>query len=401
MLAVALLGPDPAAAHGRSHSYSTWEIEGGRARVRVRLPRVELTRLGPLGLRDTTGPAVSRYLSRSLELTANGEPCAIEGDPAPLPGPEGWSVHGWRLRCASDEALRIESRVLLEAAPSHLHFARVTRGEGEVRERVLHDGDRSWSLGAPPGSGASQATSRDTPVPSGFLRYVELGVEHILTGWDHLAFVFALLLMASRLGEVAGLVSGFTVGHSLTLALAVLGLVRTEAVAVEAVIAFSVALVAVENVWDLAGRRTAPIALAVAATATAGIAAALGYGAVGAATWLGLALFAGCHFLLMRRSQARSTLRSALAFAFGLIHGFGFAGVLGQMELPADRLAIALFGFNVGVEVGQLGVVLLAWPLLLGLARLAGGAPRRWATELGSAAIAGLGLFWLALRAAG
>jgi hypothetical protein len=94
-------------------------------------------------------------------------------------------------------------------------------------------------------------------------------------------------------------------------------------------------------------------------------------------------------------------LRAAVAFVFGLVHGFGFAGVLAEMELPTARLAPALFGFNVGVEIGQLAAVALAWPALVWISRAS---PQRWAprvVEGGSAAVCGLGLFWFVTRAFG
>jgi hypothetical protein len=396
---LALLGwADAAAAHGRSHSYSTWEIQGSEVQVRARLPRIEVTRLAPLGLRTTTGPAVSRYLADALRLSAAGEPCEIVSAPTPLPGPEAWSIHGWRLRCPGPDDWAIESRVLIEAAPSHLHFARIVSPDGSVSERVLHEAGPVWQLSS---ADADAGEPTATPAPSAFSSYVGLGIEHILSGWDHLAFVFALLLLASRLSEVAGLVTGFTVGHSVTLALAVLGFVQTEATAVEAAIAFSVALVAVENSWTLADRQRVVAVAVVTALVAASAASALGVGGVGALTWLGLAIFAGCHFALLDRSDRPARLRSALALAFGLIHGFGFAGVLAELHLPPDRLAQALFGFNLGVEIGQLAVVVLAWPVLAGLAALGKGRARRAVAEIGSAAIAGLGLYWLVLRAAG
>lgn len=82
------------------------------------------------------------------------------------------------------------------------------------------------------------------------------------------------------------------------------------------------------------------------------------------------------------------------------MHGFGFAGVLAHDELPADRLVPALFGFNVGVELGQLVVVAALWPLLLALSRVAE-PPRRAVRQLGSAALCGLGVYWCVLRAFG
>jgi len=119
------------------------------------------------------------------------------------------------------------------------------------------------------------------------------------------------------------------------------------------------------------------------------------------AALLGLALFSGCHFGLLRRAQSPSRLRAAVAFAFGLVHGFGFAGILAEMTLPTERLVPALFGFNVGVELGQLGVVALAWPALWWLARASAGSAYRSVAELASAAICGLGLYWFLLRALG
>jgi hypothetical protein len=87
-----------------------------------------------------------------------------------------------------------------------------------------------------------------------------------------------------------------------------------------------------------------------------------------------------------------------LAFAFGLIHGFGFAGVLAEMELPTDRLATALLGFNLGVEVGQLAVVAIIWPGLVLLRRLTDGRPARFFAEAASAAVCGVGVYWFLAR---
>ncbi|MCZ6781959.1 MAG: HupE/UreJ family protein, partial [Proteobacteria bacterium] len=230
-------------------------------------------------------------------------------------------------------------------------------------------------------------------------RYLLLGIEHILTGWDHLAFVIALLLLAGTLGEVARLVTGFTIAHSVTLALAVLGLVHPEAQAVEAVIGFSVALVGVENGWVLAGRGRALPWIVTAGLSLATLLAVAGAGTLSAMTLAGLTIFTASHFALLSRAERPARWRAVLAFAFGLVHGFGFAGVLSEMTLPTARLAPALFGFNLGVEIGQLGVVLLVWPLLQVLARRRGDRARRLTAEFASAAIFCIGLVWFLTRA--
>jgi hypothetical protein len=290
----------------------------------------------------------------------------------------------------------VTSTFLLDEAPTHLHFARVETLDGAVRERVLSEAEPSWTLDAAAGASAGAEAAGTT-----FAGYLALGVEHIATGWDHLAFVLALLLLAGSLREVAGLVTGFTVAHSVTLALAVLGVVRPEPAAVEALIGFSIALVAAENGWLLGGRGRAVPALVTAGLLALAALALAGVGAVPAGALAGLALFSACHFALLDRVERPARLRAAVAFAFGLIHGFGFAGILAELSLPPGRLVPALVGFNLGVELGQLAIVALAWPALVALGRIASGRPQRAVAELGSAAVCGLGLFWFLTRTFG
>jgi hypothetical protein len=194
-------------------------------------------------------------------------------------------------------------------------------------------------------------------------------------------------------------VTGFTVAHSITLGLAVLGLVEPDARSIEALIGLSIAMVAAEDGWLMSGRSPAvPIAVAIGLGVTIAL-AALGYGGMSVLTLGGITLFAACYFGLLERSSRPARLRVAIAFAFGLVHGFGFAGVLAEMELPTQRLAPALLGFNLGVEAGQLVVVAALWPLLRGLARLGGERAHRLVIETTSAAVCGLGLFWFVTRA--
>jgi hypothetical protein len=311
-----------------------------------------------------------------------------------LPAAEGWVVYSWRLACPAAGERALTSGLLLDVAPSHLHFARVV-DDGGVVERVLSEADPTWEIPAATAGAAADAGVAPPVGGTAFFSYVALGVAHILSGWDHLAFVLALLLLASSLREVAALVTGFTAAHSVTLGLAVLGVVHPEGRVVEALIGFSVALVAAENAWILSGRdRLVPLAI----VASLALLALLGVGVVPRLAFAGLALFSLCHFALLGVSQRPARLRAAVAFAFGLIHGFGFAGVLAEMALPVDRLAPALFGFNVGVEIGQLGVVAIVWPLLGLIARSFAGRVERLAAEVGSAAICGLGLFWFVTR---
>lgn len=386
--ALFLLAASSAMAHGRSVSYSTWRFDTAGAEVRARISRLELTRVGldPAASRRQSDE-VGRLLVLALQLRSGDRPCEADGEPVALPAETGWVVFGWRLVCREPGDRTITSSLLLDVAPSHLHFARVA-GEKGV-ERVLSEAEASWRIEDSP-------LATDPAIAgSSFANYLRLGVEHILSGWDHLAFVVALLLLASNVREVAGLVTGFTVAHSVTLGLAVLGVVRPDGRVVEALIGFSIALVAIENSWILSGRgRMVPL-ITVGALALFAIA---GLGVVPRAAFAGLALFTACHFALLGAVERPARLRTGVAFAFGLIHGFGFAGVLAEMALSRDRLVPALLGFNCGVELGQLAVVAVAWPALRLVARSCDSRVERLVVEFGSAAVCGLGLFWFVTR---
>ncbi|MEW6268527.1 MAG: HupE/UreJ family protein, partial [Thermodesulfobacteriota bacterium] len=233
-----------AGAHSRSISYSSWDVDAAGARVRVRITALDLSLLRLAG-DASEADAAARYAAQHLVLERDGRPCTASEAPRALPASEGWRVLEWRVDCPSG-GRTVRSDLLLDVAPSHLHFARVRGPDGAVAERVLTAEEPAWQL---------EGAERAEPAQGGsFGRYLLLGVEHIVSGWDHLAFAAALLLLARTLREVATLVTAFTLAHSVTLALAVLGLVRPDAAAVESLIGFSIALVAAENAWLLAGR---------------------------------------------------------------------------------------------------------------------------------------------------
>jgi hypothetical protein len=181
------------------------------------------------------------------------------------------------------------------------------------------------------------------PSPGGLAGFIRLGIEHILTGYDHLLFLFALLVGATSFWRVLGIASMFTLAHSITLSLAVLGLVHAPASVVEPLIALSIIWVAIENV--------------------------LGEG------WL-------WH-------------RFAVAFVFGLVHGLGFADALRPLALSGWPLVRALAGFNLGVELGQGGAIALVLPVMIIVGRLARAA---LVYRCASLAVAAAGAFWLVER---
>lgn len=201
----------------------------------------------------------------------------------------------------------------------------------------------------------------DSSVWRGFFALVRLGVWHIWIGIDHILFLIALILpsVLQREGgrwkpapsfgrafvKILTIVSCFTVAHTITLSLAALGVVDLPPRLVESVIALSIAIAALHNLWPVA-----------------------------------------------RINEA------AIAFVFGLFHGFGFASVLGSLGLGTDHLVLSLLGFNVGVEIGQVAIIAALFPLLFLTRRLR---VYNWALRLGSVGLMAIGLLWVAERSVG
>lgn len=379
---VALFIPSSAGAHQKSTSYSKWTLVEGGAIAEARVRWLELSSLPQtLGDRDTPFDRrqVLAYLQEHLYLdTSEGRCTAVPGTEVWVPSEPGWFRVEWRVTCEGEPA-RLHS-MLFTSLTNHVHLATV------LGPQPL---DVVLSSAAP----AAEVTPHaDQGVARGIGAYLRLGIEHILTGWDHLAFLLLLVVVANRVRDVALLVTGFTVGHSVTLAAAALGFVVPHVRAVEATIAASILIVALENA-GMEKLRGGPLVI-VFALGLFIVTAVFG----GLPAFWGVAVFTACYFALLRTLGGAGRLRWVVACLFGFVHGLGFSGALLEQELSRAELIRALFGFNVGVELGQLAIVALCWPILRWLrARDRGEA----VVDLTSFAGATLGVFALVARVFG
>lgn len=368
----------PVCAHQQSLSYSHWQEVDGGLELTLRHGALDLTRAALHPAEAGYLTAVSRHLSDQVEARRGGESCALQAASSQH-WAEGWVATHMSWRCAAQGDWQLRLDALFDLAPNHSNLARWRGQDGREASYVFSENRRDWSLTSPRGL-------------SGFQRYFRLGVEHILLGWDHLAFLLALLLLVRRATDIAWLVTGFTVAHSLSLAAASLRWLAVDAAAVEAIIALSILLLCLENAW-----RTQPRVLypALAALLLAGLFLSP---VVALTTAAGLSLFGLCYALLLRsRGRDDFRLRLLLCFGFGLVHGFGFAGILLDLQIEAPARLVSLLGFNLGVEAGQLLCVLPLWCLLQGL----GDARRARFTAASNAAAATLASYWLVLRLTG
>ena len=326
-----------AGAHtGGMTGFATITISGTLVRYNLTLsdvppgPLAEQMHLGQPGVAPDYRPLITA-ISEKIRLTGDGSSCtATEGRIVP-PTATTVSLTGTvDFTCPSQiRKLTIRDDMSEILGPSQHTLAAI----------VWSGGSQQYAFGADARE-TSVTVAEEAKASRGAGSFFPLGIEHILTGYDHLLFLLALMLCGGGLWSLLKIITAFTIAHSITLALAALDAVVLPSVVVESVIALSIAYVALEN-------------------------------------------------LLPRYAVSR---RWAVSFLFGLVHGFGFSSVLREIGLPKENLLLSLLNFNLGVEAGQLTVVLLVVPILMRL-KSKSWEPRMVATVSGVILAVGLVLF--------
>lgn len=350
-----LAGSAPVEAHWADQAAAEIAVTGAQARVTLTVPTGLVAFAGDAHAGRLTNDeirshreALTRFLSAHLRLSGRLRTGEVRdgvltvqpfaGTPV-APGPAGLAsathttlalLYTWP---APVDRLTIRYD-LFPAGVSTASCLATVLADGQVHNVAFTPGhgDATIALGAP---AVWQAAGG----------FVVMGIEHILTGYDHMLFLLSLLMVGAALPQLLKIVTAFTVAHSITLSLAVLGVVDLPSRWVESAIALSITYVAAENIW---------------------------------------------------RGRASLGSRWLVTFGFGLVHGLGFASALTELHLPRANVAASLVGFNLGVEIGQVSVILLA-TLALDAIRQYGWAPvfRRWV----SAGAAITGLVWFVQRA--
>jgi len=378
-----------AAAHTRSESHSVWEISGANVDLVMTIPELEARRLAP-SRPPPSDDAVKAYLTARVYPTAGGKRCALTPPVETLSATPGFRKFDFTFRCPDGGDIAITSGAFFDLVPSHTNFAQIQNAAtGEFAEHLITRDRQSVQLTGGE-SGKLQSAS--------FLDFIGMGIMHIFTGVDHMSFLLGLVLISRRLKDLVFVVTGFTIGHSLTLALAVTGVIRPHAEYIDALVALTIALIGAENI---AVQTEKPLAVAtglgVFLLAMVGL-KLLGLGGLPSLLLLGIGLFACNYLMISGHMRDAGRLRMVITLVFGLIHGFGFAADLLQMQIPTLRLAELLLGFNLGVEIGQLTLVLAVTLLVIGLSKVKWTLPRPIVVDVAAAFLVGLGVYWFVSR---
>ena len=387
-LALLLLAA-PAQAHTKSESHSAWTVSGATIRMTFTVPEIEAKRLAKAGEETPTNDELGAYLMSKVGATAGGKDCPAADGAEPVAAAAGFRRFEFTFTCSDAKAMEIHSAAFFDVVPTHVNFAQIQTADGTFVEQLMTDDRQSFDL-----SGGAENKLQN----ANFVEYVMLGIMHIFTGVDHQSFLIGLVLISRRLRDLVFVITGFTIGHSATLALAVTGIVRPHAEYIDALIGLTIALVGAENI-AVATHRPRLVAAGTAALLFAMAAGrALGFGGLPILLMLGAGLFSANYLMISGRLRDAGRIRLLVTLIFGLIHGFGFAADLLEMKLPTGRLAELLVGFNLGVEIGQLTLVLALIGVVTLLVRARLALPRPLVVDVASSFLVALGLFWFVSR---
>ncbi|GJL97590.1 MAG: hypothetical protein DHS20C06_14070 [Hyphobacterium sp.] len=390
-LLVTMLSVASANAHERSRSNSIWVESENGITGRFYLDARQATLF--LALTDDRISLESAFRNRlvdGIRFDRGGEICELAATPSVALLADGRLEGRMAWTCPSRGIVGIDIQVFAPLSANHLHFIRFENRGANVFEQILARG-RTAALFDP-----GRAHS-----PNNWLEFLHLGFQHILGGPDHIAFVLGLMLLVSGWRKLAVVTLGFTVGHSITLALAITGWVSPPGATIEALIGFSIVFVTAEAALNQtnAFRRAAWIGGALLLVLW--ILSTVTGGEQGWPVWAGLIMMTIFYFRWLNDGGDAQNTAPIVSAGFGLIHGVGFAGILLEVELDGSRLLPSLFAFNAGVEFGQLAIILMGLTLLA-LARRFVAAPWRDIGRIALiATLACVGTYWFLGRAFG
>jgi len=330
-------------AHQRSESFSKWSvIESNDSLLLSATFTVKLPVLSKIYSKD-----VKNWRSLATDQVLEGfvvpKTCVLDKEIESFISTQSSSFHvAWQYECKGP-VTQLINNTFFDLDLSHSHIARFIRDGIEFPEMLFTASSRTKSL--------EENKGKEEEITS-LYDYFLLGLNHISSGFDHLAFLLALILLNRNYKDLLIAITGFTLGHSLTLALGVLGMIAPMTNWVEAVIGFSIALIALEFIAKETSQVNVylvSLSLFWAALFFIVFLTSINISFIGL---IGLSLFSITYLYLVTQKEIKLSL--FITTLFGLVHGFGFGGYLSQVGFQEGRLVNALLGFNLGVEAGQL-----------------------------------------------
>jgi len=378
----------PLEGHNRSESYSKFQFvsveDGAEVKVTGTIKQGIFEGLKP-GVRFQSYNEFVNYLDNSIDL---GDQCELN---QPVEFNENNSLgvlkFYWAFQCSTLPP-NVSISLFQDLGPTHTHLARGSIDGETIPEFMFASKADLWQI---------NSLSQPDVNQSSYLGYLFSGIQHILSGWDHLAFLLGLLLLFQGRYLVIA-ITGFTIGHSLTLGLGAMNVLRVHSAMVEILIGFSILLLAIEKFFKHRyefNNLNKNFIFTLLAFSPLGA-----FGILEPVLIFGLALFLTIYLSLSQHYSSQWVPLMITVF-FGLIHGLGFASSIAEVGLPQDRLWQIILSFNLGVEIGQLTVAFAILGILI-LAKNYFSTPHfNSIHNITGAVVFSMGTFWFVSRAMG
>ena len=348
----------PLNAHYFSESYSKWNVVDNKVEANFSLLTLESTRIFQVenyqkimleeNLSETD--VFKIYLSQHLKVTSEGKSCSLVDEIKELNSQEGSLNLSLNFECPSNKEIKIINNALFNLVQSHIHIARIYIDNNLYTEKALFFNDQSIDL---------NEEKENNSFSNSFYKFFSLGLDHILSGYDHLLFILGLLLLVTNLKRLLLVITGFTIGHSLTLSLSVINIIQVKSSLVEALIGYTIMFVGLEYLYKENNDHRVSMIFITTLSLLLLIFGNLINPNFPYFLILGILLFSLGYFYLLKNLNSENNLLSIITIIFGLIHGFGFGGFLLGSKISSENIFSGLLGFNLGVEVGQIIFVLL------------------------------------------
>ena len=348
----------PLNAHYFSESFSKWNVVDNKVEANFSLLTLESTRIFQVenyqkimfeeNLSETD--VFKIYLSQHLKVTSEGKNCSLIDEIKELNSQEGSLNLSLNFECPSNKEIKIINNALFNLVQSHIHIARIYIDNNLYTEKALFFNDQSIDL---------NEEKENNSFSNSFYKFFSLGLDHILSGYDHLLFILGLLLLVTNLKRLLLVITGFTIGHSLTLSLSVINIIQVKSSLVEALIGYTIMFVGLEYLYKENNDHRVSMIFITTLSLLLLIFGNLINPNFPYFLILGILLFSLGYFYLLKNLNSENNLLSIITIIFGLIHGFGFGGFLLGSKISSENIFSGLLGFNLGVEVGQIIFVLL------------------------------------------
>ena len=385
-------------AHYFSESYSNWIISDNKVSATFTILKLEATRVlqidkfQEIGQEKqlSEGEVFLEYFKPRISALESSKECLLDNEPSLINGKDEYHTIELSYLCASTNSIKIINNVLFDIAQSHVHLSRISIND-QILEKALFYNDQTIFIN-------DLKTKKEKSFVDSLTNFISTGMNHILTGFDHLIFLMGLIILVNNFKHLLIVITGFTLGHSITLALVALNIVVPNTLMIEALIGFTILFIAAEYMMKEEKNFIPIIAILLSILTFAAISSLFLQISMTLISFMALILITIGYFGILRNLENKGSFRVIITSLFGVIHGFGFGTFLFNSEFDQTNIISALFGFNLGVEIGQIIFLMIFILLNLSLIKLLKSKNHQYLMQTLMIIVSSLGFYWFIQR---